>query len=186
MHHSSETQIIVHDVSTGQQLRTVPIGRTWSPLELSADGNTVVTSSSGDPARVYSIEPQQELHQFREWKEYLWNGFPSADGRFVLLTFMKPDEQGIVVVVRNLQTGEKVSQFRARGYPEQFSRDGQYLIGKADTNRVAVWHISDGRRVAAWYGHNAPISEVAVLADNKIASGDNDGNIRIWTIPEGN
>ncbi|MEX0715751.1 MAG: hypothetical protein WD066_04155, partial [Planctomycetaceae bacterium] len=184
VHHSNDQKINLYDAVSGRQREAVSLGRGWSSLELSDDGNTIASETSRF-ALVQSIEPFRELHQFREWSEHLWLQELSADGRFIALKYSRPEDRSSVIVVRDLKTGAKLGRFRTEGHPEVFSPDGRYVVGQIPTNRVGVWRVADGLRVAAWYGHTANIIALGVTPDNKVVSGDNDGFVRVWTIPEG-
>jgi WD40 repeat protein len=83
-----------------------------------------------------------------------------------------------------LRTGTPVATRRTAGVPAQsvtFTRDGRRLLG-AGQGGVAVWPVSkSSRRPLATFDQNGKPFAAAFSPDGKrVATGDLDGNVRLW------
>ena len=64
-----------------------------------------------------------------------------------------------------------------------FSDDGSLVAAASLTAGAKVWRTSDGAAVASLLGSSRDVQEVAFAADDRIATGHGDGDVRVWQLP---
>ncbi len=52
------------------------------------------------------------------------------------------------------------------------------------TGTIEIWDIAAGRRISTWHGHSGAVKSLAFFPDAMtLASGGDDGEVRVWHLP---
>jgi WD40 repeat protein len=68
-----------------------------------------------------------------------------------------------------------------------FTQDGKHLItdDTTFTNNVALWELATGEPIR-WFGEQGgPVRKLVLLPDNRLATGGDDAQVRIWNVETG-
>ena len=70
--------------------------------------------------------------------------------------------------------------------PVSLTADGRFAFTGTGDGKVNQWDLNDGRRVAAFEGHNGNVQAVVVTSDGRFCvSGGEDQSVRIWAAETG-
>jgi WD40 repeat protein len=93
----------------------------------------------------------------------------------------------------DVQTGKELKQIHTRAanrdpigpHCAAFSPDGKRVVCNGfDDPSVLVWDVESGAEVYKYDGHTSPVQSVGYFPDAKrIASADQDGDVRVWRAP---
>ncbi len=147
----------------------------WSP-----DGSKVIGATIGG-VRIWSaLSGQLVLDKIRG------QGFVSArwlpDGNSVLVT-----DVGGGILNYNANTGQLILGFNVLGSVIDLNPAGSQVVsGEFGDQVIRIADIATGQLKSSLIGHTAGISTVDWNSDgSKIASGSNDGNVRVWNASSG-
>ena len=98
-----------------------------------------------------------------------------------LVSGQNADLSAIVWDVASRKPIHRLMGHTAPVYGVAFSTDGQRVITASEDRTLRLWRAGDGSLIAEMKGHGARIlGSLAVSRDGTIASGDRDGEVRLW------
>jgi RNA polymerase sigma factor (sigma-70 family) len=189
---SASERIVVWDVASGAELRTIPVGDKYNrtPIALSSDGKILATGSDRPLARgqqVYKLEGTLHLWDVATGKILQQWELPAKPAGLAispsagLLAYSQFLSQ--TVHLRDIRTGKELHRLEGIDGPASvtFSPDGKTLavLGRFT---LQLWEVSTAKRILQTPGHEAAIDSVAVASDGRVlASGCRaDGTVRLW------
>ncbi|HVR34853.1 MAG TPA: hypothetical protein VMS21_03270, partial [Methylomirabilota bacterium] len=143
----------------------------------SPDGTCFLTTSVDKTARLWETKSHRLIREFRH-SSAVWGGVFTADGRIIT---SNSDGQ-IQVWDRNSANPIDSWRHTAHGVHDlDLSPDGKQVLGACDTGVVQLWDLETHRVIARFVGHTGRVPTAVFVAPNRIASGDVDGNVFLWT-----
>ncbi|MEK6299587.1 MAG: caspase family protein [Acidobacteriota bacterium] len=159
-------QIILRDVSTGQELRslkTTSVMNVVSGLVWSADGRRLASAQWGFKGNLAA---------------------PNAPDK---LSF---DDMTFSIKVWDAQTGAELNTLAGHNNFVNglaFSRDGRVLASGSWDSTIKLWDLTNGRELRTLKGHTGPIAALDLSGDGRfVVSGSDDGSARLWSTQTGN
>ena len=173
-------RIHVYDIETGEEVRKHSHDGAILGLDFSPDGKSIVTVGSDKTVRVFDATTFEVRQNLVGHEGPIYNVAFSHEGPFIASVGWKSD-----VWVWNSETGENVLKLDGDGgdnWGVSFlgKRSSHLVVGNQDGS-VMVWRLENGRHVATFHGHSAPVHDIALDRERKrIATSSRDGTIRIW------
>jgi WD40 repeat protein/serine/threonine protein kinase len=148
----------------------------------SSDGEYILTTSTDKTARLWETKSHQLIRAFPHGSA-VWAGVFSKDGRIIT-----GNSKGEIQVWDRDQ--EKPMAAWRHPVPHgihdlALSPDGKQVLGACDDGIVLLWDLQTHQVVARFVGHTGRVPTATFVTTNRIASGDIDGNVFLWTWPQG-
>lgn len=197
---TSEQNITLYDVSTGNALRTLKGHRNFvRSIDFDTNSQRLASSSSDGSIRVWNVSNGKKMAR---WK-------PLGAQRFAPLGAVKFSPDGTLLLA-NLDKGKRFALWgieqrklirylkqpaesepvpRKSDYSRQvrrdrmsFSPDGSRIATAYSDGTVSIWDGRDGRALSSLDGHKAPVNSVAFSPDSSyLVTTSDDGTARLWT-----
>lgn len=185
-------QMAIWDMATGVEAVRLPL---WGPgAAFSPDGRQLAASGASGLS-LWDLTGGSELKRF-EASLPVAGLAVSPDGLTLLAaggTIQGADDPRCAFVLFEVSTGQRLRQFEM-GANEldalgcvlwadpRFSRDGRVALTGVD-ERVILWDVIAGERLATFNGHNASVTRIAVSPDGRtVLSGDLSGQLLLWDL----
>jgi WD40 repeat protein len=178
--------ITLWDTQTGQVVRVLR-GHTEqvSHLAMSPDGKTLLSGGWDGTVRVWDVQAGKDRFTsvsearttFRGHKTQVYCVALSPDG-----TRAASGDRDGVVFVWDPQTGKEQAACRGHtghAHGVAFGPDGATLVTCSQDVTVRTWDVATGQQIAVVQTHRTGVQSVAIC-DRWIASGDQDGAVRIY------
>ncbi|KAI6649185.1 hypothetical protein LOD99_11554 [Oopsacas minuta] len=130
-------------------------------------------------------------------KDLFLEGFRTTNSHDSLISRIRfsPCEQFLVTVgadgyVTILDLNSCKEELSLWGHPQPINdivihRDSVRFLTAGNDRKLKLWHGENARAISDYYGHNAPLTSVAITEEGEIiASGDRKGNIFLWKIDD--
>lgn len=174
----------VWEVATGKDLLLIEdhadwiFGIAWSP-----DGKRLATASRDKTSKVFDAEKKEVLATFPSHAEIVYAVTFTPDGKQVvsagndnILRIWNPDEEA--------KQTQVVGGFGGAIFRLKYAPDGKTLVATGADRVVRVFENFAPKHALS--GLNDWVYSLAVSPDGKtIASGSWDGEVRLWSLPEG-
>ena len=166
---------------TSEQLRAYSSHADWvTAIAFSPDGNRLVSASRDKSVKVFDLESSQML------VNYSGHGLPVRGVAFT------EDGANVVSVGDdkklhrwNVADGSKLAEIGLEGEAFRLVRRDKELFVPGAARRVAKIDLSKNQIAALYSGLEDWSLVCAVASDGRVASGGNDGKIKVWSV-EGN
>jgi WD40 repeat protein len=174
------------DLSDGQvRHRLENHGVPVTAIAFSPDSELLLTGGRDGTVRMWTVDDGRELQSFkahqREVSSLAWapdgSMWVSASHDNYARVWSHPDGELVQSVMR---PGEFYNA-------AIFTQDAAQLI-TADTtftNNVVLWDLATGASIRVFGEHNGPVRKLVLLPDNRLATGGDDANVRIWGVETG-
>ena len=180
---ASKQRLFLFDTETGKQ--TAELGGHLgdiNQLKFSADGQQLISASSDNTARAWSMQTGLELHQVRTPGSPILDAAISADGRTLATvdTFLTN-----CVKIWDIETETLLRSIPKTNWAGQWCRfapDGNLFVVGTDQT-VILWNSDTAEPIRAFDGVTGPISMISDLwMPNESAVGAiaSDGKIYLW------
>jgi WD40 repeat protein/serine/threonine protein kinase len=148
----------------------------------SPDGKHVLTTSTDKTARLWETKSQKLIRTFPQGSA-VWAGLFTSDGK--VITGNSKGE----IQVWDRDVEKPIDAWR-HPVPHSIhdlalSPDGKQVLGACDDGIVLLWDLQTHRIVARFVGHTGRVPTAIFVSTNRIASGDVDGNVFLWTWTQG-
>jgi WD40 repeat protein len=191
----------VSDITTGQEIRSLPGGTPYLPVTFSPDGKTLVTISNyvvvknlngskvrvvgGSTLRMWDLATGQQIgHGFTAPDDGVLSAALSSDGKFLAAGSANGTSR-----VWNLATGRLADSFPTGSAvgSVRFSPAGPILAVGTSDSTTRLWNVTNGRLVHRLVGgHETLDQSLAFSPDGKLlAVGSSDGTARVWDMSTG-
>jgi WD40 repeat protein len=150
------------------------------PVDVSNDGNSVVTLSNDDgAARVFDVKTGRRLAELGHPTSF---GSPavvlfSPDGNFVLTTNQDAAR------IWNVRTGERVAVLphRSQIMSAAFSADGNFLAAAEYDRTGRVWEARTGRLIVVLRGHTDVVNSAQFGPNAQfVVTASEDRTVKVW------
>jgi WD40 repeat protein/serine/threonine protein kinase len=149
----------------------------------SPDGDHVLTTSTDKTARLWETKSHKLIRTFPHGSA-VWAGLFTRDGK--VITGNSKGE----IQVWDRDSEKPVDAWRhpvPHGIHDlALSPDGTQVLGACDDGVVLLWDLKTHQIVARFVGHTGRVPTATFISTNRIASGDVDGNVFLWTWPQSN
>jgi WD40 repeat protein len=171
--------------ATISDVAITPDGR-WAAIGTYRVGKNAHLNESGGTLRFWNMKSGEMLFPMQQpYPGHVTAVAISADGDRGL----SAGENG-ELTLWNLKTGESTSLPQQEGnvlaHAMAFFPDGSHAATAGRDKRVHLWDLNTRREQAAWTGHDARITGLAISADaRRIVTGSNDGKVLLWDVGQG-
>jgi len=149
-----------------------------SPLALASDGETILTASGDQTAKVWQAKTGRLLLSVNPGDGFVFSTAISPDGRQFVTS-----NDGAVVRIWNIKSGaitRLLHGHSAAVWFVSFSRDGTYLITSSSDGTARLWG-AWGAPLFAMVGHvNTVVSAELSPDENRVVTASFDGTAKIW------
>jgi WD40 repeat protein len=153
-------------------------------VAVSPDGETILTGSEDDPARLWDIETGREVHRFEGHESSVYAVAFSPDGDTVLTGSLDDTAR-----LWNAEEGREIRRFEGHHssvYAVAFSPDGETALTGGWDNTARLWDIETGREVHRFEGHESSVYAVDFSPDgDTVLTGSLDETARLWDTDTG-
>ena len=152
-------------------------------LFLSADGSRLLTGGEDQLVRLWDTDTRSCLLQFRGLRAAVAATWLSQDGSTVLAV----GTEGVAAVWRN----EPESQPRTFEVHDGevstacVSPDESLLLTGSPDGGITLCELGSGARVRHVAAHNGPVTDVALMGNDRALSTSLDGTLRLWDLADG-
>ncbi|MGZ4358311.1 MAG: nSTAND1 domain-containing NTPase [Gaiellaceae bacterium] len=152
-------RLVLWQLPSGRQLRTVAVGRSVTALAASNDGRVVATLARGGEVRLWNPETGASLGRLSRPAERV---ALSPDGQRLLTSWGKngllwaTDDRRLLHILRG-HSGDLTSAV--------FAADSDLLVTGSLDHDARVWSVSDGRLISVLRGHFSQIYGVDASPD---------------------
>jgi WD40 repeat protein len=181
---------IIMDTENGRVLRSLDedIGRFDSAVAYSPDGRRIASGSEDGAIKIWDAETGYELQTLGKHTGKIMSLVYSPDGRSIA---SESWDDTIKIKIWDAESGKKLltldggegsgTPFDVQPVrPVVYSPDGRKIALRHDEN-VSIWDVESRRKLQTLKGHTNCVNSVAYRPDgNRIASGSEDGTIKIW------
>lgn len=181
------SNVMLWDVRSGQQLRTLRSRLAVYDLAFSPDGATLASGSVGVTATLWDVETGQELLTLEGHAELVYSVAFSPDG-----TTLATGSFDDTVILWSVKTGQQLRTLQGHTdnvYRVTFSPDGEILASASGDDTVILWDVETGEQLRALEGLAGTVDNVYTAAfspdGQMIASGSSDKTIVLWDVDSG-
>lgn len=176
------------DVSNGHCLSVLQGHTKWvRSVTFHPSGELLATSSQDGSIRLWDATAGRCIKAWHEQRAEIWSVAFSPDGRLlasgdatglIRLWDLERDEYLWTTTASpdSLLSGMRTVTSLA------FSSDGELLVSAGLDYKIRVWETARGKPLSTGAGHIGPVFSVAFNAEGLLASGSQDGTIKLWQI----
>lgn len=181
------------DSTAAFQFQSHPTGVTgiaFAPASNAEETETqpaFATTGEDGTLRIWNLP--SEAQPFESFGQQVTSVVTSRDGKLLASSGLLNNRPA--VVVRNLETGERVTTLLGHAgsiRAMQFSADGTKLATGSDDKTARVWDLADAKfpELGRFTGHEAAVTAVTINADATLAvSGAADNTLKVWNVADG-
>jgi WD40 repeat protein len=184
--HSGPADDALRRALVSSHLRAVMPGHrdAITSLDLSPDGERVITASSDRTARIFDSARGRPLQVLRGHGRRVGDASFAPDGRRVVTASADGTAR-----IWDAASGEALATLRHdRGAVNaaEFSRDGGRIVTAGDDGTARVWDAQSGRQVALLSGHRGEVMGASFdPSGRKVLTAGGDGTARMWSVRTG-
>ncbi len=170
--------------NSGEWLRPLTSGSSYVyPLAVSADGETIASSSYDGSIKLWRIGDRQLLNALGGQP---WSSYPSTGNAAAKIANSNSESNtdesqvGIGKLIRSLPGHSSGVSALA------ISPDGEILASGDYNGMIALWNLATGELLRKFSGHSGTIKPMIVSPDNRLlATGSTDKILKVWNIETG-
>ena len=179
----ADRTVRIFDVTTGNEDLLIEAHADWvTAVAWSADGARIATGSRDKTAKVFDAKTGSILANYPEHDSQVYDVLFTADGSQVLSS-----DEDKEIHYWKVEDGKKVEKIaRLEGVPFKLTLHGEHLLAALSANCIRQYVAAERKFIRELQGHSGPIYAMAVHgASGRIASGDHNGQVRIWNLADG-
>lgn len=178
-------EILVIDLATGQTLGTL-LGHDTEivDLEVSLDGNRLISTSRDNTLRIWNLVTAQEIFQTeRQWRSDTPQVLDQSTG-MLLIPAQSNDMQ--VVDTANGLIKAKLTGHDSAVKAVAFDSLGERAATADEKGQLRIWSIQSGVVQSKFKAHDESINDLTFYKNDRLLiTGSNDGFIRAWDVEKG-
>src|SRR5688572_4529282 len=180
---SVDSTVRIHNIYSGVIVKELKQTGGISYMDLSIDGNNVLTGSYDSIVRLWDLNDARIIRAFKGHKGTIWTVAFSPDGKKIASS-----GDDAMINVWDAESGKLIQQLKGHErivWSIKFSPDGMTLASGSFDFTLKVWNISDGKLIWDNREHTETVVDVAFShSGNLLASTSDDKTIRIWNLDE--
>jgi WD40 repeat protein len=158
--------------------------RSIASVDLSRDGERVVTASRDHTARIFDTASGRPLRVLRGHRRPVANASFSPDGRRVVTA--SDDGTARIWDAADGETLAILHHDRGPVNSAAFSRDRRRIVTAGQDGTARVWKTEDGRQVAVLSGHRQGVASASFdPTGRRVLTAGDDGTARMWNVRSG-
>ncbi|XP_078443774.1 transducin/WD40 repeat-like superfamily protein isoform X2 [Wolffia australiana] len=111
------------------------------------------------------------------------HGLASVAGRFLASSQVGNSSSGSILYWSWHKPQVEIKSFPVEPIVSLVSDpDGSFLLGGGSSGNIYIWEIGSGKLLRKWQGHYLAVSCLLFLDNSLIASGSDDGCVRVWNL----
>ena len=180
---SVDSTVKIHNIYSGVIVKELKQTGGISYMDLSNDGNNVLTGSYDSIVRLWDLNDARITREFKGHKGTIWTVAFSPDGKKIASS-----GDDAIINVWDTESGKLIRQLKGHErivWSIKFSPDGMTLASGSFDFTLKVWNVSDGKLIWDNKEHTETVVDVAFShSGNLLASTSDDKTIRIWNLEE--
>ena len=184
--HSGPADDALRRALVSSHVRAVMPGhsRAIASLDVSRDGERLVTASRDHTARIFDTASGRPLHVLRGHGGPVASAKFSPDGRRVVTA--SDDGTARIWDAASGETRATLHHDRGAVNSAAFSRDGRRVVTAGQDGTARVWETEGGRQVAVLSGHRKGVAGASFdPSGRRVLTAGDDGTARMWSVHSG-
>ncbi|MCX6147676.1 MAG: T9SS type A sorting domain-containing protein [Candidatus Kapabacteria bacterium] len=156
-----------------------------SSVDISQDGNIIVTGSSDNTAKIWDVVTGKEIHSLTGHTSWLNSVAISQDGSKIVT-----GSGDNTAKIWDVNTGKVIRTLIGHSdhvYGVAISVEGNKIVTGSRDKTAKIWDANTGKVINTFTGHFSCVNSVAISQDgSKIVTGSYDKTVKIWDANTGN
>ena len=180
---SVDSTVKVRNIYSGVILKELKQTSGISYMDLSNDGNNVLTGSYDSTVRLWDLNDAKNKREFKGHIGTIWTVAFSPDGKKIASS-----GDDAIINVWDAESGKLIRQLKGHErivWSIKFSPDGKTLASASFDFTLKLWNVSEGKLIWDNKEHKETVVDLAFShRGNLLASTSDDKTIRIWNVEE--
>lgn len=178
---STDKTIKLWNLGNGEEIGTLKghASKVWS-VGFSPDGKILATGSGDKTIKLWNVTNGEEIRTLRGHTDVVNHIAFSSDGK--ILATASSDK---TIKLWNISNGQNIQTLRGHTdavWSVAFSFDATMVASAGSDRMIKLWNPFSGEEIRTLQGHNNRIWSIAFSSNGKIASGSEDGTIKVWRV----
>ncbi|MGK7892778.1 MAG: NACHT and WD repeat domain-containing protein, partial [Xenococcus sp. (in: cyanobacteria)] len=152
-----------------------------SSVTISEDGNYIVSGSTDNTVKLWSVENRELLHTFNGHENSVNSVAISEDGNYII-----SGSNDKTVKLWSVENRELLHTFNGHENSVNsvaISEDGNYIVSGSLNGEVKLWSVENRELLHTFNSDESEVLSVAISEDgNYIISGSTDNTVKLWSV----
>ena len=178
---SEDATIKLWNVGDGKEIATLSgHGGTVRSLAFSKDGQTLFSGSQDKTIKVWDLKEKKEKSTLQGHEDGVFSIAISPDGE--TLASASADRTIRIWTLADGKELKKIQGHKNWVISVSFAENGQILATGGYDKLIKIWDLDSGRELRSYPGHESAVWSLVFTSDGDLASGSQDGTVKIWDL----